>query len=208
MIEESDSEYEEDSYVASDDETYILAANGDTCTPEDSNIEQEMIIEQKEEYDSDESVEDEPLPQNVSSIWIAKDKTEWGSNPLPSAQTRSRNILQQRGGFAANSNLFTPDELFKSIMRPEICDIILRETNQKGKRVCDAFNNDLMNRCSLAFRRAPLKTFQPFTEAELLAFIGILIAAGVHRQNKENLDNMWKGHALPININKSNKPIK
>ena len=73
MIEESDSEYEEDSYVASDDETYIPAANGDTGTPEDSDIEQEMIIEQEEEYDSDESVEDEPLPQTVCSIWIAKD---------------------------------------------------------------------------------------------------------------------------------------
>ena len=125
IIEESDSEYEEDSYVASNDETYIPAANGDTGTPEDSDIEQEMIIEQEEEYDSDESVEDSPLPQNVSSIWIAKDKTEWAK----SAQTRSRNILHQRGGPAANSSLFTPDELFKSIMRPEICDIILRETN-------------------------------------------------------------------------------
>ena len=71
IIEESDSEYEEDSYVALDDETYIPAANGDTGTPEDSHIEQEMIIEQEEEYDSDESVDDEPLPQNVSSIWIA-----------------------------------------------------------------------------------------------------------------------------------------
>ena len=50
MIKESDSEYEEDSYVASDDETYISAANGDTGTPED----EAMII-----YDSDESVEDE-----------------------------------------------------------------------------------------------------------------------------------------------------
>ena len=42
-------------------------------------------MKQEEEYDSDENVEDEPLPQNVSSIWIGKDKTEWGSNPLPSA---------------------------------------------------------------------------------------------------------------------------
>ena len=83
-------------------------------------------------------------------------------------------------------------------MRPEISDIILRETNRKGKRVCDAFNNNLMNRFPLAFRRPPSKTFQPFTEAELLAIIGILIAAGVHRQNKENLDNMSKGDALPL----------
>ena len=83
-------------------------------------------------------------------------------------------------------------------MRLEICDIILRKTNRKGKRLCDAFNNDLINRFPLAFRRPPSKTFQPFTEAELLAFIGILIAAGVHRQNKENLDDMSKGDALSL----------
>ena len=130
MIEKLDSEYEEDLYVASDDENYILAANGDTGTPENLNIEQEMIIKQEEEYDSDESVEYEPVSQNVSSIWTAKDETEWGSNPLSNAQTRSRNILLQRDGPAETSDLFTPDELFKSIMRPKICDIILRETNR------------------------------------------------------------------------------
>ena len=83
-----------------------------------------MIIEHEEEYDSDESVEDEPVSQNVSSIWTKKDETEWGSNPLPSAKARSLNILHQRGKPAATSNLFTPDELFKSIVRPEIRDII------------------------------------------------------------------------------------
>ena len=52
MIEESDSEYEEGSYVASDDKNCIPAANDCAGTPKDSNIEQEMIIEQEEEYDS------------------------------------------------------------------------------------------------------------------------------------------------------------
>ena len=97
MIEKLDSEYEEDSYDASDDENYIPAVNGGTGTPENSDIEQEMIIEQEKEYDSDESAENEHVPQNVCSIWIAKDKTEWSSNPLSSVQTRSRNILRQRG---------------------------------------------------------------------------------------------------------------
>ena len=138
------------------------------------------------------------MSQNVSSIWTAKDKTKWGCNPLPSAQTRSRNILRQKSGPAATSNLFTPDQLFKSIMRPEICDITLRETNQKGKRVCNVFNNDLLNRFPLASGLSPSKTFEPLTEAELLAFIDILIAAGVHRQNKENLNNLWNGDALPL----------
>ena len=82
-------------------------------------------------------------------------------------------------------------------MRLEICDITLRETNRR-RRVCNAFNSDLMNRFPLASGRPPSKTFQPFSEAELLAFIGILIAAGVHRKNKENLDDLWKGDALPL----------
>ena len=55
-----------------------------------------------------------------------------------------------------------------------------------------------MNRFPLASGRPPSKTFQPFSEAELLAFIGILIATGVHKKNKENLDDMWKSDALPL----------
>ena len=68
MIEESDSEYEEESYVASDDENYIPAANGGSSTPEVSEIEQELIIDGEEEYESDESVEDEYVTQYVNSI--------------------------------------------------------------------------------------------------------------------------------------------
>ena len=133
MIEESDIEDEDDSYVASDDENYIPQT--DVCTAEESDIKEEMVIEQEEEYDSDESVEDGPVSQNANNIWIAKDETEWRREPLPSAQTRSHNILRGRGGPTAIISLFTPKELFKSIMSPEMCDIILRQTNRKGKRV-------------------------------------------------------------------------
>ena len=195
MLEESDCEYK-DSYVASDDENYIPSANFGTSTAENSDIELEVIIDQEEEYSSEECVEDELVSHKTNSIWIAKDETEWSSNPLPTAQTISGNILRQKGGPAATSKLFTREELFKSMMRPEICYIILRETNRKSKRVCDAFSNNLLSRFPHSSGRPPSKTFQPFTEAELHAFIGILIAAGVHRQNKKNLDDMWKVYSL------------
>ena len=55
-----------------------------------------------------------------------------------------------------------------------------------------------MNRFPLASGRSLSKTFQPFTKAELLAFIGVLIVAGVHIQNKENLDDMWKSDPLSL----------
>ena len=51
-----------------DGENYIPAGNGGFSTPEDSDIEQELIMELEEEYDSDESAEDKPVSQNVSSI--------------------------------------------------------------------------------------------------------------------------------------------
>ena len=151
-----------------------------------------MVIEQEDEYDSDESVEDEP------DIWTAKDGTQWCSDPPPNAQTRSRNILRHRGGPAAISNLYTAKQLFKSIMTSEMCDIILRETNRKAKRVCDAYNNRLVQRFRDYSKRPPQKTFEAFSETELDAFLGILIVAGVHRNNKENLDDIWNADALPL----------
>ena len=105
-----------------------------------------MIIVQEEEYSSNKIVEDESASHKTNSIWIAQDEIELSSNPLPSTQTISGNILRQKGGPAAINNLFTPEQWFKFIMRPEICDIILRETNREGKRVCDVFNNDLLSR--------------------------------------------------------------
>ena len=75
MLEEFDCEYE-DSYVASDNENYIPPANVGTSTAKDSDIEQEVNMEQEEEYSSDESVEDNSVSHKTDSIWIAKDKRE------------------------------------------------------------------------------------------------------------------------------------
>lgn len=64
MVKESDSKYEEKPYVASDDKNHVSPA--DVSTEEESDIEQKIVIEQKEEYDSEESVEDELVPQSVT----------------------------------------------------------------------------------------------------------------------------------------------
>ena len=89
VLEEFDCEYE-DSYVASDNENYIPPANFGTSPAKDSDIVQEVTIEQEEEYSSEESVEDNSVSHKTDSMRIAKDETEWSSNPL---QTRTNNIL-------------------------------------------------------------------------------------------------------------------
>lgn len=107
---------------------------------------------------------------------------------MPSAQTKSRNVLRQKGGPALKSILFTERDLFKHIITPEMCDIILRETNRKAKRVYDANSS----------AQSSQKVFQPFNATEFDAFLGILIAAGVQRDNRTNLDDMWNADALPL----------
>ncbi|KAK4882637.1 hypothetical protein RN001_005956 [Aquatica leii] len=87
MMEESDSEYEKELYVASDEENCIPYADGSAA--EQSDIEQKMNIEEEEVYDSGESVEDDvihqtseyllpqpvPIP-NLDVSAIANDTTE------------------------------------------------------------------------------------------------------------------------------------
>lgn len=52
-------------------------------------------------------------------------------------------IIRQKGGPAETSNLFTPEQIFKPIMSPQIRNIILREKNRKSKNICDAYNSHL-----------------------------------------------------------------
>lgn len=195
MIAGSDSEFEEEPYAASDDENYVPVA--DACRTEMSDIEDEQIVEQAEISDSELSDEDQPS-DTLESKWTAKDNTEWRSLPSTRAQTLARNIIRGNIGPRANIQLFTPKELFHSIITPEMCTIILEETNRKGVKVCDAYNMSLIENFPNAARRPPPRTFTPFSSDELDAFLGILIAAGVHRNNKENLQDMWKPDALPI----------
>ena len=91
---------------------------------EDSDIELELVIE--EERNDLEEGDDNELENLVDSL-TAKDGTKWRSSALANAQTINRNILS-----VANCSLYSPKELFKSFMSPEMCDIILRETNRKA----------------------------------------------------------------------------
>lgn len=70
MLEESNSEDEKDPCIASDDDNHVPIANHSTT--EESDIEQETVIEQTEEDDSEEI----RLSTSFESIWMAKGRTE------------------------------------------------------------------------------------------------------------------------------------
>lgn len=73
--------------------------------------------------------EEEDQQQSLGNILIANEQIEWHSEALQCSQTR-----RQIGWPTVTINCLIC--LFKLIISSEMCDIILRETNQKSKKVC------------------------------------------------------------------------
>ncbi|KAF2891392.1 hypothetical protein ILUMI_14781 [Ignelater luminosus] len=101
------------------------------------------------------------------------------------------------GRFVLKTCVYYFKETFKFNTSNEICDIILRETNGKGRKVTEDYNNNLIQKYN-AFERPPPKAFKPFTEEKFVVFLGILLEAGVHKSNKEHISEMWKPESLPL----------
>ena len=185
----------------SDDEAFVASDNENEYIPqvektneEASDIELEGDIEIGEHaYESDDSIEIEQ-----SKEFIGKDGTCWNSTPFFQTQAYAANIIRQRGGPANYSKLYTAADVFKNILSNEMCDVILRETNRKARKVTDAYNRMNIEKYTDVNKRPKLKTFKPFTEQEFDAFIGILIFCGVHKSNKEHLTELWKPDHLPL----------
>lgn len=191
---ESDSE--EEPFAASDDEEYIPQVSG--INAEESDAEQDLIVENEEESSDDEYDANDESEQPQIDTLHAKDGTEWRSVPLPASQTRARNILRQTGGASGSSASFTIKQTFQSLINTEMTTIILRETNRKGKNVTDAYNRKIEIDYPDPLHRPKPKSFKPFDSVELDAFFGILIACGVHRSNKEHTNELWANDGLPL----------
>lgn len=192
LIAAAEEVFKEEPFIASDEDEYIPEIES-----EESDVEIEPVIEQEEPY-LDEISDEEETPAQPN-VLIAKDGTHWTDTPLPQAQTISRNILREKCGAPNFSALYTAKETFKSIMSNEICTIILRETNRKGTRVTEDYNEKQAQKYKDSKRQPPpRKVFKAFTEEEFDAYLGILIAAGVHKSNKEHISEMWKFESLPL----------
>lgn len=164
------------------DEIRALVAEMDSEEDDDaSDVEYttEFVINDDDDYDSDDVLDEAVFDLST------KDGTQWSSSPLPASQTRKRNILRQHGGAAKYSNMYTAKEVFKTLITPEMCKVIIDETNKKATQVLNNVSEGSKNHV-------------PFTEEELDAFFGILLHAGVHRSNREAVEELWKPQHLPL----------
>ena len=83
-------------------------------------------------------------------------------------------------------------KIFQVILSPEICDIILRETNRKMKCSCAPSNTKVVEDFPNPTNCPPLKDLIPFSMKEFESFVGMWLIAGVHRSNKKNLTEIWQ----------------
>lgn len=80
-------------------------------------------------------------------------------------------------------------EIFNKIFSTEIKDIIIRETNRKGRQIIAQWNDSNPNK---------VKEWVPLTDAEFNAYLGILICAGVYKSSDEETCDLWKSNANPL----------
>lgn len=161
-----------------------------------SDIEEDVIIEPNEIFDSDEEIVDET--EEVAEVNVAdrddgffygKDGTKWSKNePSTATRVRQHNIMRFRSGPRQQNSI--PMEVFKKFFTPNISFIIITETNRHGRESTRKWNEDNPD--------SKPRIWNNLTSTELDAFIGILLAAGVSHNNMQISEVLWRSDALPI----------
>jgi len=177
LYEKLDSDPEEPISAPYDDDQNFIPNNEN----EESDANLVPVVEYENKSSSSSDSEEAP---DLGEELKAKDGTVWNSQSFPQCQALRQNILRQKSGPSSN-RLLTIKEVFKTFITPEMCDIIIRCSNRKAALTYQQCKDNK-------------NVFENFNKHELDAFLGILIAAGVHKSNKEHAEELWKKDALPI----------
>lgn len=164
----------------------------------DSDAEEGGPPEQEEEIDSSDD-ENEALNEIRSVTGLAEEETEmtardgtvWLSRPPVHRRMLPHNICREGSGPHASTRNLSIKDTFKKIFSDEICSIIVRETNRKGREIIAEYNRTKA-------KHLKDKTWKPITLSELDTFLGLLIIAGVYHNKRTSIRMMWGDGSHPI----------
>lgn len=155
------------------------------------------MLDEVDERDSDEDIDIDDVADiepngNINILepqldYYAPDGTQWPTKPLRTSQTRSHNILRQRGGPVCKEIMTRIDAFnmgFFNVMK----DIVGRHTNRKGQQLTQIWNEKNPN-------SPPWKKTD---RVEMDAFYAIVLSCGLHKSNMEILDELWAPHSFPL----------
>lgn len=145
----------------------------DTDSSEDESSDSEVdLLEENSDIDDEQSgsTDSEDQPDEDQIIYTGKDGTEWRSYPYP-----PNSIPHIRGGInkvklPPGKRVDTILETFLLYFDDEIIDIIVKHTNSHAEKSID---------------------WQKTDRAEIKAFIGLLISAGINKQGVADYKEFW-----------------
>ena len=136
------------------------------------------------EYNASDSDNDDDFEEAIdpSNSYKARDFTFWHSQPTVPRKILSHNILRSpSSGPTKKTKSLSIMNTFKLLITPEICDIIIRETNRKAKQTLEKLQTENPT--------AQSRSWNPLTTNEFDAYLGILLEAGVTRSNHVHAAN-------------------
>lgn len=189
-----------------DDEDYV--PEEDENVDEASDIEQEIELEAVLDDNDDDYAEELyteaptaiPLSSAVAPDYVAapvqeeayrsKDGKIWNANPPPSGRPRSHNVPTITHKGPLRGTLPHHRAIFKSLLSPEIVNIIVRETNRKALESFRLWNEAHPNKKQ--------RVWMMTNEDEMYAFFGMLLFAGVFHANSQPAKELWASYNMPI----------
>lgn len=158
---------------------------------EASDIEDELVIEPNEIFDSDDDDDEEENSEVHANdeYFYGRDGTEWKKNePTAAGRVRQHMIMRFRSGPKQQNSI--PIEVFKNFYTQNISFIIITETNRYAKEATEKWNRENPN--------SKPRVWIEVTSTELDAFIGLLLVAGVSHNNMQKSSYLWRSDGLPI----------
>lgn len=142
----------------------------DECTDSEND---NSIFEQdsSEDEDTNDDIEELDQPLQHPVVYVGRDGTEWQAAPFPRTPQSNRRRAISKVNLIPGKHLDTASDCFCSVFDQQVIDIVIKYTNIEAKK-----------------KRTNWKEID---RAELLAFIGLLIIAGVDRSSKRNYEEFF-----------------
>lgn len=189
LLQNSDVEDENCGYLTDDEEqpSAFCSENIEHSDAESIEMPEFNPIDTDSDYDGDECNEF----NEATNGYIAKDHTIWSNEPPMHRKMLAHNILRSSAsGPKRKTEGLSMFHTFKLIMSPEMCDVVIRETNRKAKQHFDQLQ--------LKNPSAACRSMNPLTRSEFDAYLGILLLAGATHSKNVPSQDLWKTNSHPL----------
>ncbi|KAF2902527.1 hypothetical protein ILUMI_03660 [Ignelater luminosus] len=175
-----------------DKEFISQTAQRESSDVEDVFEDSENRIGLEDENSSDDKSESSVDKSSNANCLFGKDKIVWHRTPPKTGRVRKHNLLHEKSGLAKLTQILSMRKTFKCIFSDVMCDIIIRETNQKANSVYAVYNAENPGN--------PAKVWKFLTPEEFETYLGIIITTGVNHSKSESTVDLWKTDANSLNV--------